>query len=144
MEDVLRPTSNIPTHKHAYTLSHKTNTTPVVVVVVVAGGITKWELIDSGPSMIAPYGTKVGALTGSEPICLDLTQSDDGSSATAADGAGAGAECDIEHATWWSQIRAGSLVDAKDLQGVWYQVHQQNIQLLLLLFIALDAISNFR
>lgn len=90
--------------------------------------------------MIAQYGTKVGALTGSgsEPICLDLTQSDDCSSATA-DTAGAadGAECDIEHATWWSQIRAGSLVDAKDLQGVWYQVHQQNRQLLLLFLISM-------
>lgn len=72
--------------------------------------------------MIAPYGTRVGALTGSEPICLDLTQSDDGSPATTAANAGASADCDIEEAAWWSQIRAGSLVDAKDLQGVWYQV----------------------
>jgi hypothetical protein len=75
--------------------------------------------VDSGPSVIAPYGTKVGALSRSEPICLDLTQSDDGGQvSTSATATGA-----VED-TWWSQIRAGSLVDAKDLQGVWYQVKQ--------------------
>ena len=78
--------------------------------------------MDSGPKVIAPYGTKVGALSRSEPICLDLTQSDDGGLvSTSSTAAGA---CDSDHDTWWSQIRAGSLVDAKDLQGVWYQVKQ--------------------
>ena len=76
--------------------------------------------------MIAPYGTKVVALTRSEPICLDLTQSDDGGQMSGpSESAIAG--CDTEHAAWWSQIRAGSLVDAKDLQGVWYQVHEQRV-----------------
>ena len=122
-EYVLHPTSNTRIHIHAYAPPNTHKFYTCCFVVVVAGGITKWELVDSGPSMIAPYGTRVGALTGSEPICLDLTQSDDNSSATATGGASAGVDCDIEETAWWSQIRAGSLVDAKDLQGVWYQVH---------------------
>ena len=80
--------------------------------------------MDSGPSVIAPYGTKVGALSRSEPICLDLTQSDDGGQVSnSSTASGAGGACDSDQDTWWSQIRAGSLVDAKDLQGVWYQVN---------------------
>ena len=81
--------------------------------------------MDSGPKVIAPYGTKVGALSRSEPKCLDLTQSDDGGQVgTSSTGTGTGGVCDSDQDTWWSQIRAGSLVDAKDLQGVWYQVKQ--------------------
>jgi hypothetical protein len=112
------------THTHSLTLthSHSLSLTHSLPPLISAGGITKWESVDSGPSIIAPYGTKVGALSRSEPICLDLTQSDDGGQAsTSSTATGA---CDSDHDTWWSQIRAGSLVDAKDLQGVWYQVKQ--------------------
>ena len=95
------------------------------------GGITKWESVDCGPSIIAPYGTKVGALTGPGPSYEDtnkqqsdlynLTESDifGGSGNSNSNGDVSVLVDDVE---WRFNITAGTLLDAKDQQNVWYQV----------------------
>lgn len=79
-----------------------------------------------GPSVLAPYGTKVGALVKPKAVTnyLDLTNIDDRvcspfdaetlSPASAIDAAA--------DAAWRSDIAVGTLLDARDLQNVWYQV----------------------
>ena len=87
--------------------------------------------VDSGPAVIAPYGTRVGALadpalcgtgTGAntstspnEPECLDLTGDQPPLSSTDISG--------LDDINWRYKISPGTLVDAKDPQNVWYQVH---------------------
>ena len=97
------------------------------------GGVTKWESVESGPDVIAPYGTRVGALadptlsgTGTnisaspkEPDCVDLTGDQAQLSST-----------DIsylEDVEWRYKISPGTLVDAKDSQNVWYQVRSSEV-----------------
>lgn len=80
--------------------------------------------VDSGPSIIAPYGTRVNALANSNPnsnsksAYLDLTRDDDVGSASHS----TTSISDDSDSSWLCEIRVGMLVDAKDMQGTWYQV----------------------
>ena len=94
-----------------------------------AGGVTKWESVDSGPSIIAPYGTRVGALASPCPsgtgtsvdpkdaAYLDLTGDHPSFSSASSSDMPA-----LEDMEWRFKICPGTLIDAKDSQNVWYQV----------------------
>jgi hypothetical protein len=87
------------------------------------GGITKWVSVDMGPSMLAPWGTKVGALAKPKSVTnyLDLSNIDDGVSSPF-DVETLSPVIDAADSAWRSDIAVGTLLDARDLQNVWYQV----------------------
>ena len=88
------------------------------------GNVTKWVSVDSGPSIVAPYGTRVNALahsnssSSSKSAYLDLTRDDDVGSASHS----TASISDNSNSSWLAEMRVGMLVDAKDMQGIWYQV----------------------
>lgn len=78
-----------------------------------------------GPSVLAPWGTKVGALAKPKTVTnyLDLSNIDDGvSSPFDVETLSPMSAIDAVDAAWRSDIAVGTLLDAKDLQSVWYQV----------------------
>jgi hypothetical protein len=89
---------------------------------IVEKGIVKWLGIgegsaDSGPSFMAPYGTRVGALI--EPAIsvdgiLDLTGDNDIEDQVTSGNT-------VDDVTWRFDISVGTLIDGKDRQNCWYQ-----------------------
>jgi hypothetical protein len=72
--------------------------------------------------MLAPWGTKVGALAKPKTAAnyLDLSNIDDGVSSHY--DVKTLSPVDAVDSAWRSDIAVGTLLDARDLQNVWYQV----------------------
>jgi hypothetical protein len=77
--------------------------------------VPKWQSLDSGRSVIAPFGTRVGVLVGlpinTNPENVDITEGE--------------SKVDLppsDDVSWRFNITPGTLIDAKDEQNLWYQV----------------------
>lgn len=85
--------------------------------------------LDAGPSILAPWSTKVGALAKlkSETTYLDLSNIDEGvCSPFDVETLSPASAVDNLDASWRSGIDVGTILDARDLQSVWYQVGPQH------------------